>query len=203
MATARVAAALVASAILSAAPAHAQNAEVVPFVGYRFGGDFYELVTRERVDEDGGVAFGLALDIPFRDDLQIEGFFTHQSVLLDLPADLDVSRTGLRVDVDHWQIGGLRELRPGRARPFLTGTVGLTRYGAEGDNELRFSLSAGGGVKLYPTRRLGLRLDGRVFATFVDADVDALACRPGLCVGTFDAWVVWQAEFAAGVMIGF
>ena len=105
--------------------------------------------------------------------------------------------------VDHYQVGGLTELATGRARPFLTGLLGLTRYEASGDHELRFSASAGGGVKLFPTPRVGVRLDGRVFATLVDADADVLACSPGFCVGSINAWLVWQVEFTSGVVVRF
>ena len=59
-------------------------------------------------------------------------------------------------------------------RPFLTGMLGLTRYAVGGDSEIRFTLSAGGGVKLFPTRHIGVRLDGRVYTTFVEADVGLL-----------------------------
>ena len=194
--------------LASAGTARAQSldaVEVTPFGGYRFGGGFYELVTGDSVDLDGALSFGLILDIPFRDDLQIEGFFTHQEARFTLPSDLDAQRTRWRITVDHYQVGGLRELGRGRARPFLTGTLGATRYESGGDHEVRFSVAAGGGVKLYPLSRLGLRLDGRVFATLVDADGDSLACAPGLgiCVGSIDASIVWQAELTAGLVLRF
>ena len=108
-----------------------------------------------------------------------------------------------RVTVDHYQVGGLTELGTGRARPFLTGSLGLTHYAASGDHEVRVSGAAGGGIKFFPTPRIGVRLDGRVFATVVDADADALACTPGICIGSIDAWIVWQADFTAGLVIRF
>ena len=48
-----------------------------------------------------------------------------------------------------------------------------------------------------------MRLDGRLFATLVDADADVLLCGPGVCVGSIDAWLVWQAEFTTGVVVRF
>jgi hypothetical protein len=44
----------------------------------------------------------------------------------------------LRVSVDQWLAGGTQEFAVGRARPFLIGLLGLTRYGADGD-EVRFT----------------------------------------------------------------
>lgn len=189
--------------LMPAADGLAQSLEVVPFGGYRFGGDFYELVTGESVDVDGAGSFGVVLNIPYRDTLQIEGYFTHQEAHFTLPASVDAPPTRWRVTVDHVHAGGLRELRPGRVRPFLTGTLGLTRYASAGDNEVRFAAGAGGGAKLFPVERAGLRLDARVIATVVDAAGDSLACAPrvGICAGTLNASMVWQAEFSAGLVV--
>jgi hypothetical protein len=54
-----------------------------------------------------------------------------------------------------------------------------------------------------PVPRVGLRLDGRVFATFVEAEGRAIACTPGICLFSLDTDIVWQAEFTAGIVIGF
>jgi hypothetical protein len=88
-------------------------------------------------------------------------------------------------------------------RPFYGGTLGLTRFGGSGDSEVRFSLAGGGGVKLMPSRHLGMRLDGRVYAVFVDGDATTGVCTPGVCVIGLDVSVVWQAEFTAGLVVSF
>jgi hypothetical protein len=177
--------------------------ELTVFGGYRFGGEFYEIASGRPVDTEGAPAFGVVLNIPFTRETQIEALVTHQQARFTLPGVGGVQATRLRVTVDHYQVGGLSELGRGRARPFLTGLLGLTRYEASGNHEVRISASAGGGVKLFPAPRVGLRLDGRVFATLVDADADLLVCSPAICVGSIDAWLVWQAEFTAGVVVRF
>jgi hypothetical protein len=50
-------------------------------------------------------------------------------------------------------------------------------------------------------RHLDLRLDGRVFTTFVDVDA-AARCSGGCLVG-LNVNVVWQAEFTAGLVLVF
>ena len=177
--------------------------EVTAFGGYRLGGDFYEIATLRPVDADGAPAFGIVVNIPFTRETQIEALISHQQARFTLAGASGAPGTRFRVTVDHYQVGGLTEMGGGRARPFLTGLVGLTRYEASGDHELRFSASAGGGIKLFPTRHLGARLDGRVFATLVDAEADVLVCTPGVCVGSIDASFVWQAEFTAGLVVRF
>jgi hypothetical protein len=184
-------------------PVSAQTVEATPFGGYRFGGDFFELITGQPVDLDGAPAVGVALDLKLRrPGSYFEGLFTHQQAHFTVPpARPSGTPTRWHIAVDHWQGGGLQEFRGGQVRPFLTGMIGLTRYAAEGDSEIRFTLGAGGGVKLWPSRRLGIRLDGRTFATFVDAQGEAIACTPGICLVGFDADVVWQAEFTAGLVL--
>ena len=197
--------ALVFIVAISATAAHvsAQTVEIAPFVGYRFGGDFYELTTNRTVDTDGAPSIGLVGNVRLSNDLFFEAFFTRQEAHVTIPSNLAQPSGRVRVTVNHFQAGGLRELEFDRVRPFLTGTLGLTHYEAEGDDEVRFSLAAGGGVKLYPLRHLAVRFDGRVFATIVDVDGDALFCSPGVCFGSFDVTAMWQAEFTAAVVISF
>jgi hypothetical protein len=185
-----------------AAVVHAQGVEVSPFYGYRFGGDFFEIVTRHPVDLDGAPAMGVALDVPLRDGLQLEGFFTHQDG--HVAAFATPFGPVQRVAVDHWLGGALQEFGGGtRVRPFATGMFGLTRYAIEGDNEIRFTVNGGGGAKLFATRHIGVRLDGRISATFVDANGSAIACASGGCFLALHVNVVWQAEFTAGMVVRF
>src|SRR5690349_12122770 len=105
-----------------AAPASAQGVEVAPFGGYRFGGDIFEDIAGRNLDADGAPAFGIVLDVPLSDGLQVEGVFSHQHA--DIVAPLVVrpissqvvappgSGAGLqhwRITVDQWQAGGLQE----------------------------------------------------------------------------------------------
>jgi hypothetical protein len=198
--------AVAAMACLCQAPTlSAQSIEVTPFAGYRFGGDFFEIVTKQPVDLDGAPARGIAVDVPLSNGFQVEGLFTHQDAEVVTPARLFDAARLWRITVDHWQGGGLQEFSGGRIRPFLTGTLGLTRYATEGDNEIRFSVGAGGGVKLFPLSHIGLRLESRVFTTFEDADGRLIFCSSGsgTCAFAIHADLVWQAEFTAGLVVRF
>ena len=186
----------------AAAPVRAQSVEVAPFGGVRFGGGFFETLTGQRVDTDSAPALGLTVDIPLSAGLQLEAAFSHQQASLFLPTQPFTPATRWHVTVDHYQVGGLQEyLGGGRARPFLTGVLGLTRYADDLDGEVRFTAGAGGGVKLFPTPHLGVRLDGRVFATLLDAEGTGLACINQTCLVALHVNVAWQAEFTAGLVV--
>ena len=44
-------------------PVRAQEAELAPYFGYRFGGDFFEIAAQHPVDADGGPAVGFVLNV--------------------------------------------------------------------------------------------------------------------------------------------
>lgn len=178
----------------------AQSLELMPFGGYRFGGDFFELVAERPVDLDGSPAVGFVLNVPLSDGLQVEAMITHQNAHLSMPGGAVFSRNApahYSRPPARWRIARVRR-RP--CPPLLTGVLGLTRYAAEGNSEVRFTLGAGGGVKLFPFNHIGFRLDGRLYTTFIDADAKFLACAPGTCITAVHVDVVWQAEFSPGII---
>jgi hypothetical protein len=190
--------------VLGSAPTlHAQGIEITPFGGYRFGGDFFELITGRPVDTDGAPAIGATVDVPLGNGLQVEGLFTHQDAHVELESVAVGPSRRAKVSVDHFQGGALQEYQDGRVRPYAIGMLGLTHYSGEGDSEIRFSVAAGGGVKLFATENIGLRLNGQVSATFVYFDARALACGSGagVCFVGLNTDVVWQVEFSAGLIV--
>ena len=183
--------------------ASAQTVEIAPFTGYRFGNDFFELATNRHLDLDGAPVVGGTLDVDLGAGLSVEGVFARQQARVAVPVTTPGSTAHVRVVVDQWLAGGRQEFGADRVRPFLTGLLGFTRYAVEGDNELRFAVSAASGVKVLLDRRLGVRLDGRVFTTFVDAEARAGACGPRGCLVGVSVDVVWQLEFTAALVVAF
>jgi len=183
--------------------AAAQNFEIAPFGGIRFGHVFFDPHTGYPLETGAAPAFGVSVDVPLSGGMQVEAAFSHQNVHVTVPGQPFPTTARVRIDVDHWQAGGLQEFGVwNRARPFLTGVLGLTRYGTGAENAFRFTAGAGGGTKLYVTDRLGVRLEGKVFATFLDADGTTLACSSGRgCVVALHVDVAWQAEFTAGLVL--
>ena len=199
-----VVAALVFPLVLGAPmAAPGQTVEVAPVAGYRFNNDLFEFAANRPLDVDGAPVVGAALNVDMGEGLWFEALYTRQQVSATASDAVSGAPMRVRVSVDQWLAGGTQEFGVGRARPFLSGLLGLTRYGADGDNELRFTIGTGGGVKMPLQRRIGLRFDSRVFGTFVDFDAEASACAPGLCLVNVDARIVWQMEFTANVVIVF
>jgi hypothetical protein len=92
-----------------ATPLYAQGVEIMPFGGYRFGGDFFELIAGQRVDVDGSPALGVVVNVPLSNGLQVEGLFTHQNAMVSVPAGPFYPSTRWNATVAHAQVGGLPE----------------------------------------------------------------------------------------------
>jgi hypothetical protein len=184
-------------------PAAAQTIEVVPLAGYRFNNDLFEAALNRPLDLDGAPVVGGAVNVDMGRGLWFEALFTRQRADVTVPADTFGPSVRSRVVVDQWLAGGRQEFGGGPAVPFLSGLLGLTRYGADGNDEVRFTLGAGGGVKVPAGRRIGFRVDQRVLATFVDLDARAGVCGGGGCLLSINANVVWQFELTADVVVVF
>jgi len=179
----------------------AQTLEVAPFGGYRFGGDLYEVYTGTPLDIDGGPTVGGLFDVFLEPGLSVTFLYAHQQADIQGEVRPGVEVTWPTLSVDHWHVGGTQAFGTGKVQPLLTGTLGLTRFGSNGDSEVRFSMAAGGGVKLMPTRHVGVRLDGRVYAVIADAATVGVCAQR--CLIGVDASIVWQAEFTAGLVFAF
>ena len=183
--------------------AEAQTVEVSPFVGYRFGGDLYEVYTGAALDIDGAATVGGVVDVFVNRGVSFSFVYAHQDAMIETEDSWGEASDFGRISIDHWHAGGTQEFGAGGVRPFLIGTIGLTRFGAPGDSEVRFSTAAGGGVKLMPTRHLGVRLDGRVYAVFMNGWTSAGVCGGAGCLVGVDVSLIWQAEFTAGLVLSF
>jgi hypothetical protein len=120
----------------------AQSVELMPFGGYRFGGDLFELAAEGPVDLDGSPALGVVLNVPVSAGMQVEALFTQQSVTVPIQSTPGDPASRWRVTVGHGQIGGLQGFADGRVRPFLTGVLGLTRYAAAPPKGMSSTLAA-------------------------------------------------------------
>ena len=198
-----VLAAQIVVALSLATPAAAQTVEVAPLAGYRFNNDLFEAAINRPLDLDGAPVVGGAVNVGMGSGLWFEALFTRQQADVLVPADTFGPSVRSRIVVDQWLAGGRQEFGVRGAVPFLSGLLGLTRYGADGDDEVRLTLGAGGGVKLPVGRRIALRLDHRVLATFVDLDARAGVCGGGGCLLSINANVVWQFELTADVVVVF
>jgi hypothetical protein len=189
----------------AAASAGAQTVEVTPFGGYRFGGSFGEIPAGTVVDDDGGASVGVIVNVDIGrhwEGVKLEGVYSRQRAGLSVRSSSLAPPTRVTAIVDQVLIGGIRDLGTGRARTFLSGLLGLTRYAVPGDTEVRFAIGAGTGVKAYLNRNIGLRLDLRGYLTVVDLNGGGV-CGGGGCRLRFSVNPAFQGDATAGLLIAF
>lgn len=166
-------------AVVPVAHATPNGLELTPYVAYRFGGEIEDgdgSFRNDTTDIDEGEAFGVTLDIPLDGGFKLELLVSRQQSEAQFDEGLFEPSFNLGdIDVTYGHVGLLYEWQPGHLRPFVVGSAGATLLDPsfpDADEETRFSIAFGGGVKVFLSEHVGLRLEGRGFWTAVDEDSD-------------------------------
>jgi len=179
--------------------------EVTPFVGFRLGGSFEEATSGSRLELNESASYGLIFDYDLDGNAGVEFLFSRQSTdLLDKEGIFQGDEL-FAIDVDYYHAGGLYQWDGRRVRPFIAGSLGLTRLAPEPaglDTEYRFSLGLGGGVKLFAGKHVGFRLEGRGFTTFMSSS-GSIFCGGSGCLVEVQASAIFQFEAWAGLILAF
>jgi hypothetical protein len=181
--------------------------EITPFAAYRTGGQFEELGGDTKFKLEESNAFGLLLNGSVRPDAQWEFLYARQSTAVDTQGLFDGPAADL--NVDYYQFGGTLLFKGEALRPFIALTIGMSRFDprpAAFSAENFLSGSFGAGVQLLSSKRVGLRLEGRLYGTFVDEN-SRIFCGSdggvGACLIELEGSVVTQWEARAGVVFRF
>jgi len=191
---------------LADADAQDRRVEISPFGGIQFGGGILSRPGQLEIEPD--FAYGVILDVRVRPDATIQILYGRQDTTLDFlsndPFFPRHVRVGLAVEYDH--LGGAVEFGEGRLRPYFALTVGATRFDPKVEDvgsEWRFSIGSGLGVKTYLSPRFGLRLEGRVWPTFLQTAGGFLCSLPRGCLAEVEADFLTQGSATAGFFVTF
>ena len=190
--------------------ASAAGVEITPFAGYTMGGDFTDAVTGKSLSFNDTSSYGIMVDFKQPVDKEggepwIELYYSRQETGLKADQGLFLGKKLLDVNIEYFHVGGTYGMSTGTVKPFVVGTLGATHLTPKGDGlqaETKFSLSLGGGVKLYLTERLGLRLDARWFGTLFNGSGSAF-CSNGACLVNVQGDVLSQYSANAGLILAF
>lgn len=175
--------------------------EITPFYGYRFGGEFKDTLTRNtvKISEENIVGFLVNID---RDaHSQYEFLYSHQSS----EVTSTTSTPNFDVDIDYFHFGGTALWPNDNIIPFLAGGLGLTHMSPDisgSDSATRFSFSLGGGLKWFPGKRVGVRLEARAYGTLVNSG-SAIFCTNGNCNFSVSGNLFTQFETNVGIIFRF
>lgn len=198
--------------LCSPVAATAQDFELAPFFGYRFGGSIDEnfesgldLISDVEVDED--VSYGLGAYWATSQSSEVGIRWSHNPSALTFQPAVGDRLTAFDLDIDtihgEFLIGGNRRSR--NWGYFILG-IGATILSPDGDRdaETRFSGTIGGGFRFGFTPNVGLRLEGRWMPTYLYSTDAGYWCDPFFgCYVVADDTFLSQFEGAAAIGIRF
>lgn len=196
--------------VVGFSPAISQRGiEITPFIGYQLSGSVP--MTEGEFDVKDSEDYGLTVNIPLpmKQGMQLELLYLR----MDTEARFDTyyynslteSQT-FDMIVEYFQIGGVNVIeRPGaKVKPFGALTLGASHFNPNGstiEDEWFFSATLGAGVKIFPSEKIGIRLQGRLLMPFSFGSA-GLWCGTGGCsagVGTTSVFL--SGDFTAGLII--
>jgi hypothetical protein len=195
-------------AILLAGSARAQEGrvEISPFSGIQFGGGILSRPGQLEIEPD--LAYGVIVDVRVRPDATLQMLYGRQDTALEFVSNdpLFPRRVRAGLAVEYYHLGGAVEFGEGRLRPYFALTVGATRFDPKVEDvgsEWRFSIGSGLGVKTFLSPRFGLRVEGRVWPTFLQTSGGFLCSLPGACLVSVEADFLTQGSATAGFFVAF
>ena len=184
--------------------------EITPYAAYSMGGSFSDTEDIVDISLVDSQSFGMILNMRHTAQTQWEFIYSQQNTDARIRGgDLDGER--LDTDVRYYQLGGTYQGEGQLGRPFMSATLGVSQFDVREpgyDSETYFGFSIGGGLQMWPTNRLGVRLEARAFGTLVRSD-SSLFCSsdPGGgqagCALTLAGDVLWQFQAMAGLVFRF
>ncbi|HEX5640568.1 MAG TPA: outer membrane beta-barrel protein [Burkholderiaceae bacterium] len=195
-----VASTLVATLVMSAAPASAQTS-VTLFAGYAGSNGVDNVSTNTNADMKSAATYGVALGMPLDGSRELQLYYNQQSTTLSpgggaAPFDLTLR---------YLHVGGTLFIdRPIGQGFYAVGGVGITHFspGTGGySDEVKPSINLGFGYFLPLGDRFALRAEARGYFTLVNSS-GGFMCSGG-CVAVLESEAVTQYEAKIGLMARF
>jgi hypothetical protein len=182
--------------------------EISPIVGYQWGGSFEADAGDLKLDD--GVAWGVVLSFLAHGNSALELTYLRQDTDLrfDPIGTTPPPQRTAGFAMNYIQIGGRQEFPRGKARPFISGSLGINVLDlkAEGfGSETRFSWSLGGGLiyMLGESGRVGLRTDVKYWSTPVPSGDYGTWCDFYGCFVVEGTDWVGQGQASGGLVFAF
>lgn len=188
--------------------------ELTGFYGWQYGGNFTSY--QGEVDVKDSENFGGMIDIPIpsKPGVMAEIFYSRQNTSVAL----NTFPAGVREDlfdlaIEYIQAGAVYE-RPyaqGRMKPFGSFSLGATRFapkvnsfkGVTLDDEWRFSITLGLGLKALMSERVGLRVQGRLLMPINFYGTSFWFGTGGSGVGVSGGSAILQGDVIGGLFVVF
>ncbi len=202
-------------------PVRGQHFDITPLIGLRTGGSIdiqdENQLQQARARLGDSATFGVAAGIRFfsedgcEDCSVVEFRWMRQNTNLgfsgtNTPVPTPLAAFGQApVSLDHyladftyeWDIPEAKAVRP-----FVLGSLGAARLSAPASGSTKFAFGLGAGVKIFPQRHWGIRLQVEYLPLVMHAEVQRIVCAGG-CVVALGGGLLNQFEFTLGPVFRF
>lgn len=181
-----------------------QEFEITPYTGWMLGGRLNTYNGYAKMKD--GQNFGIAISYEVAYETKVEFMYNRMASDLVIHEYASEPYTPFKLASDYFQIGVLRELMDGVARPYGVGMLGaaiFTPQDSQYSAQWRFSASLGAGVKFFPTEHFGIRLQARMLIPMYFGGL-GFWCGTGGCSGGLSAGsAMVQGDFTGAVIFAF
>jgi hypothetical protein len=170
--------------------------------------------TFDRVDPKDAFSWGARIGFLVNDNSEIGFLFSQQSTELEVGGTSTFKLGDLSVRNYHGYYAYNFGDSDATARPYILFGLGATQYGTitvnaggtsqDIDGNTKFSGSGALGLKIFPSPKFGIRLEGRWTPTYIKSDAEGWWCDPYWgCYVTEDAQYSNQFELSGGITLRF
>ncbi len=164
---------------------------------------------------DDGAGYGVTLDVMIQRDLQFEFFWVGSKLSSEL---VEYNGPGLPqekidefdISANYFMAGATQMLKGRNIKPFGTFAVGVAwmspgqskQNNVKLEDEVRLAVGFGGGVKIFFTENIGLRLHARLLMPLIFSGGGFYFGTGGAGFGVSSGIPVLQGDLSAGLIIG-
>ena len=170
--------------------------------------------TFDRIDPKDAMSWGVRLGYMVNDNSEVGILYNQQSTELDILGTSTVKLGDQSIHNYHGYYAYNAGDVDAKARPYFLIGLGATQYGSikasnagvshDIGGNTKFSGTAGLGVKLFPSPKFGIRLEGRWTPTYIKSDASGWWCDPYWgCYVTSSAQYSNQFELSGGLIFRF
>ncbi len=168
-----------------------------------------------RIDPKDAFSWGARIGFFATPNVEIGALFSSQATQLEISGVANTIELGdEKVYNYHGYVAYNFGDSDASVRPYFLGGLGATQYGTVNVNiggvqrdiggNTKFSTTWALGVKLYPSKSVGLRLEGRWTPTYIKSDATGWWCDPYWgCYATGNAQYANQFEMSGGITLRF
>ena len=174
---------------------------------FGFGG--YMMTTRVPVQNgdlqvNDRLNYGAGIDIEVQRGLKAELIWISEVTHIKLRRNTGITQDLFDVNVHYFQVGAVHETGRGKVRPFGAFTIGTTLFHAQDprrSDEWLASATLGGGAKIDLSKKVGIRLQGRILVPliFSGGSIWVGSGGAGVAVGSWTPFI--QFDLTAGIYI--